>query len=73
VLQPSDADLGTFGRNNVHIIVGYPYGKTDWKAFDRDGNVIDLPVLDVDPPEEQFFDITQEDIDREFREGGGGR
>ena len=73
VLQPSDADLGTFGRNNVHIIVGYPYGKTDWKAFDRDGNVIDLPVLDVDPPEEQFFDITQEDIDREFREGGGHR
>jgi len=73
VLQPSDADLGTFGRNNVHIIVGYPYGKTDWKAFDRDGNVIDLPVLDVDPPEEQFFDITQEDIDREFREGGNHR
>jgi proteasome lid subunit RPN8/RPN11 len=73
VLKPSDADLGTFGRNKVHIIVGYPYRKTDWKAFDRDGNVIDLPVLDVDPPEEQFFDITQEDIDREFREGGGGR
>jgi len=70
VLRPSDADLGTFGRNDVHIIVGYPYGKTDWKAFDREGSVIDLPVLDVEPPEEEFFDITQADIDEEFREGG---
>ncbi len=68
VLKPSDADLGTFGRNEVHIIVGAPYRKTDWKAFDREGEVIDLPVLDVNPPEEEFFDITQEDIDRELRE-----
>jgi proteasome lid subunit RPN8/RPN11 len=71
VLRPSDADLGTFGRNRVHIIVGAPYGRDDWRAFDRDGQPIDLPVLDVDPPEEEFFDITQADIDREFREGGG--
>jgi len=69
VLKPSDADLGTFGRNEVHIIVGAPYRKTDWKAFDREGTEINLPVLDVDPPEEEFFDITQEDIDREMREG----
>ena len=67
VLRPSDADLATFGRNKVHIIVGAPYGRTDWRAFDREGEVIDLPVLDVDPPEEEFFDITQEDIDRELR------
>ena len=66
VLRPSDADLGTFGRNDVHIIVGYPYGKTDWKAFDREGSVIDLPVLDVEPPEEEFFDITQAEIDAEL-------
>lgn len=70
VLKPSDADLGTFGRNDVHIIIGYPYGKTDWRAFDREGEVIDLPVLDVEPPEAEFFDITQEDIDQEFRDGG---
>ncbi len=70
VLKPSDADLQTFGRNDVHIIIGYPYDKTDWQAFDREGQPIDLPVLDVEPPEEEFFDITQEDIDREFREGG---
>ena len=70
VLRPSDEDLMTFGRNRVHIIVGYPYGKTDWQAFDRDGNPFDLPVLDVDPPEDNFFDITQADIDRELREEG---
>ncbi len=69
VLRPSDADLGTFGRNEVHIIVGAPYRKTDWKAFDREGEELNLPVLDVEPPEEEFFDITQEDIDRELREG----
>lgn len=68
VLKPSDADLATFGRNEVHIIVGAPYRKTDWKAFNRDGEAINLPVLDVEPPEEEFFDITQEDIDRELRE-----
>jgi len=68
VLRPSDADLGAFGRNEVHIIVGAPYGRDDWQAFDRDGEPIDLPVLDVEPPEEDFFDFTQADIDAELRE-----
>ncbi len=70
VLRPSDADLGTFGRNEVHIIIGAPYGRDDWQAFDRDGEPIDLSVLDVDPPEEQFFDFTQADIDAQLREDG---
>jgi proteasome lid subunit RPN8/RPN11 len=68
VLRPSDEDLGTFGRNRVHIIIGAPYGRTDWRAFGRDGQPTELPVLDVEPPEEEFFDITQADIDRELRE-----
>ncbi|WP_276272437.1 Mov34/MPN/PAD-1 family protein [Haloarcula litorea] len=68
VLQPSDADLQTFGRGDVHIIVGYPYGRDDWRAFDNDGEPVDLPVLDVEPPEEAFFDFDQSDIDRELRE-----
>jgi proteasome lid subunit RPN8/RPN11 len=68
VLRPSNEDLATFGRNRVHIIVGAPYGRSDWQAFDRQGEPIDLPVLDVDPPEEDFFDFTQADIDRELRE-----
>jgi proteasome lid subunit RPN8/RPN11 len=72
VLRPSDADLGTFGRNEVHIIVGAPYGRDDWRAFNRKGEPIDLPVLDVDPPEEEFFDFTQADIDRQLREEEDG-
>ena len=70
VLRPSNADLGTFGRNEVHIIMGAPYGRDDWQAFDREGEPIDLPVLDVELPEEEFFDITQADIDAEMREDG---
>ncbi|WP_178916653.1 Mov34/MPN/PAD-1 family protein [Natronomonas gomsonensis] len=67
VLRPSDADLATFTRGKVHIIVGAPYGRTDWRAFDRDGEPTTLDVLDVELPDDQFFDFTQEDIDRELR------
>ncbi len=67
VLRPSDADLATFQRGDVHVIVGAPYGREDWRAFDREGDPIDLPVLDVQLPDDQFFDFTQADIDRELR------
>jgi hypothetical protein len=70
VLRPSDADLQTFGRGDVHIIVGAPYGWNDWQAFDSEGNPVELDVLDVELPEDEFFDFTQEDIDRELREEG---
>ena len=68
VLRPSAEDLQTFGRNEVHIIVGAPYGRDDWQAFDREGEPIDLDVLDVEMPEDEFFDFTQEDIDEELLE-----
>jgi proteasome lid subunit RPN8/RPN11 len=68
VLQPSDEDLISFGKGKVHIIIGYPYGPHDWQAFDREGEPRELDVLDVDPPEEEFFDFTQADIDDELRE-----
>jgi proteasome lid subunit RPN8/RPN11 len=66
VLQPSDADLATFGSGRVHIIIGAPYGPDDWRAFDRDGKRRRLDVLDVelDDPE-SFFDFTQADLDAE--------
>jgi proteasome lid subunit RPN8/RPN11 len=66
VLRPSDADLATFSRGQVHIIVGAPYGREDWRTFDSEGHLTDLDVLDVDLPEEEFFDITQEQIDAEL-------
>jgi proteasome lid subunit RPN8/RPN11 len=71
VLRPSNEDLGTFGRNKVHIILGAPYGRDDWQAYNRDGEAIDLDVLDVDLPEEEFFDFTQADIDAELRADEG--
>lgn len=67
VLRPSQTDLDTFRGGEIHIILGAPYNFTDWQAFDSDGNEIDLDVLHVDLPDaEEFFDITQEDIDREL-------
>jgi len=68
VLRPSDQDLATFGRGKVHIIVGAPYGPEDWRAFDREGDPRELEVFDVELPEEQFFDFTQADIDRELED-----
>ena len=72
-LRPSDADLATFGQGKVHIIAGAPYGWGDWKAFDNEGNQTTLEVLDVEVPDEHFFDFTQADIDRELddRDSGG--
>ncbi len=67
VLRPSDADLATFGNGPVHVIVGAPYGHDDWRAFDRQGDPRELPVLSVDLPDpEEFFDFTQADIDAEL-------
>jgi proteasome lid subunit RPN8/RPN11 len=67
VLRPSDADLATFTRGKIHVIVGAPYGRGDWRAFDRNGKPTDLDVLSVDVSDEQFFDFTQSDIDQELR------
>ncbi len=68
VLQPSDEDLATFGKGTVHIIVGAPYRRSDWRAFDSQGERRSLDVLDVPLPDpEEFFDFTQEDIDEDLR------
>lgn len=66
VLRPSNQDLQTFGRGKVHIIVGAPYGRDDWQAFDREGKPRELEVVDVPLPEDTFFDFTQADIDAEL-------
>jgi proteasome lid subunit RPN8/RPN11 len=67
VLRPSDADLAAFGRNDIHIIVGAPYERGDWQAFDTEGQPVDLDVLEVEPPEDRFFHFDQSDIDRELQ------
>ncbi len=67
VLQPSDQDLATFHVGKVHLIVGSPYDRESWRAFDPEGNRRDLEVLNVSvPDDESFFDFTQADIDAEL-------
>ncbi len=69
VLRPSPADLESFNRGDVHIIIGAPYRRTDWQAFDSQGRPRRLDVIDVDLPDsERFFDFTQADIDEELRD-----
>ena len=69
VLRPSDEDLATFGRGEVHMIIGAPYGWNDWQAFDSDGKKRDLAVYDVELPDaETFFHFDQADIDDELWE-----
>jgi proteasome lid subunit RPN8/RPN11 len=66
VLRPSQADLETFHSGSVHIILGSPYGRHDWRAFDENGDPRELDVVDVDLPDpEAFFDFTEEDLDLE--------
>jgi proteasome lid subunit RPN8/RPN11 len=63
VLRPSDADLDTFGNGQVHIILGHPYRRSDWRAFDQEGAPTTLDVLDVDLPDpEAFFDFDESDL-----------
>lgn len=69
VLEPSQADLATFGNGQVHIIIGYPYERNDWVALDREGKRRSLPVVDADLDDpEDFFDFDQSDIDAELDE-----
>lgn len=46
VLRPSNADLRFFPTvGSTHLIVGYPYGTGDWRAFYADGTVAPLEVM----------------------------
>lgn len=47
--DPSQADLHLFSKTgNYHIIVGRPYNEKSWTCYNREGKVIELPVLDVE-------------------------
>lgn len=46
VIAPSDADIGFFPRfGSCHLIIGYPYGPDDWRAFSRDGSERCIEVI----------------------------
>lgn len=77
VIRPSTADLQTFGSGEVHIIIGAPYRRGDWRAFDNRGEPTELEVIDVALPDpEEFFHFDQSDIDADIqseRQRRGGR
>jgi len=53
--RPSQADLRLFSKTgNCHIIVGHPYDKQSWTCYDREGNIRDLQVLDVEFEDEDI-------------------
>lgn len=44
--NPSDADLHLFRKHGkVHIIVAHPFNSTSWKAYDYNGNELEMKVL----------------------------
>ncbi len=46
VTRPSDEDLHMFSdTGDIHIITGYPYRMTDFTAYNRRGEKVDLKVL----------------------------
>ncbi len=43
---PSDADLAMFSNTGpIHIIVGYPYGLNNFRAYDRSGKPVEIRVI----------------------------
>src|SRR5665647_1158618 len=63
--KPSQADLHLFSKTgNCHIIVGYPYDRQSWTCYDREGNVIELQMLDA-----KFEDFEGANLDGANFEG----
>ena len=55
-IKPSKADLRLFGKTGSHhIIVGAPYDENSWQCYDSNGQVQELPVLDVELEEEDIL------------------
>jgi len=45
--SPSPQDLVMFSKHgSVHIIVCYPFDENSWACFDREGNPIEIEVVD---------------------------
>jgi len=46
VLRPSDADMHFFPRaGRFHLIIGYPYRRSDWQCFTADGVPCTIEVI----------------------------
>ncbi len=43
---PSEGDLYTFRKHGkIHIIIAYPYDDFSWKAYDYNGNEVEVEVV----------------------------
>jgi proteasome lid subunit RPN8/RPN11 len=46
VTIPSEEDLNLFSKTGkLHLIVGYPFGLTNFSAYDRNGNRIEVKLI----------------------------
>jgi len=47
IIAPSDADYSSFAEmGQVHIIVGQPFDENAWRAFSREGEPIQLEIIE---------------------------
>ena len=65
---PSKQDLIFFRYNEVNIIVGRPYTRTSWRAFDRNGNEISLEIVDYEFKDDLFDDFDDDLDDDDFND-----
>lgn len=53
-IRPSEQDLIFFRANEVNIIVGEPYSRESWKAFDKNGSETTLEIVDYEFEDDEF-------------------
>jgi proteasome lid subunit RPN8/RPN11 len=53
-IRPSEDDILFFARTgDYHIIAGPPFLESSWACFDAAGKRRELPVLDIEPDDDQ--------------------
>jgi len=68
-VYPSGQDLIFFRSNQINIIVGSPYSRDSWKAFDKNGELMQLEVTECgleDTALDRFRDELTADLGDEF-------
>ncbi|WNY27109.1 Mov34/MPN/PAD-1 family protein [Methanolapillus ohkumae] len=61
-IYPSEEDLIFFQAGDINLIVGHPYNRTSWKAFDRSGNKVSIEIVDYDFQD----DLMDDEMDDDF-------
>jgi Predicted metal-dependent protease of the PAD1/JAB1 superfamily len=61
-VYPSGPDLIFFRSNQVNIIVGSPYSRDSWKAFDHNGELVQLEVMECELEEDTALDRFRDEL-----------